>query len=135
MSILSFFKPTCPIPTAEDTGIGLQATQKANEAVKHVMSEQQAKRPAKKQKIYTTFTNKQRANIGKYAAENGNAACLREYRSEIPDLGESTLRSFKKRCQHTLRDFNTPIFNMVSDLNHLNIMPHKLKLAFVVLLY
>ena len=61
MSILSFFKPTWPIPTAEDTGIGLQATQKAYEAVKRVMSEQQAKQPAKKRKIYTTFTDQQRA--------------------------------------------------------------------------
>ena len=92
MSILSFFKTTFPIPTADDTGIGLQATQKANEAVKRVMSEQQAKQPAKKRKIYTTFTDQQRPNIGKYAAENGNAACLRKYRSGMTDLGESTVR-------------------------------------------
>ena len=72
------------------------------------MSEQQAKQPAKKRMIYTNFIDQQRANIRKYAAENGNTACLRKYRSEIPDLhvGKSTGRSFKKHYQHALTIVN-----------------------------
>ena len=32
--------------------------------------------------------------IGKYAAENGNVAALKRYKSEHADLVESTVRSF-----------------------------------------
>ena len=41
--------------------------------------------------------------MGKYAAENGNAAALRKFRSELPNLGESTVRFFKKRYLDELR--------------------------------
>ena len=83
--------------------------------IKCVMFEQQAKPPAKKRKICTTFTDQQRPNIEKYSAENGNATCLHKHRSEIADLGESTVRSFKDVTN--------------TNLNHINIMPHNLKLA------
>ena len=41
-----------------------------------------------------------RKDIGRYAAENGNAAALKKFRSDIPDLGESTVRLFKKRYMY-----------------------------------
>ena len=42
-------------------------------------------------------TASQRAKIAKYAADNSNAAALRHYSKEIPGLGESTIRLFKKQ--------------------------------------
>ena len=57
----------------------------------------------KKRKVYTTFSDKTRAEIGRYAAENGNVAALRKFRSDIPDLGETMVRLFKKRYHEELR--------------------------------
>ena len=103
--ITSYFKPACPLPTPQETGIGESATRETNDAVKRVLAGQQAKEPAaKKRKVYTAFNkDSQRVQIGRYAAENGNAAVLRKFRQEIPDLGESTVRLFKKRYLEELR--------------------------------
>ena len=40
---------------------------------------------------------------GIYAAENDNAAALRKFGFEITDLGESTLRLFKKQYLEEIR--------------------------------
>ena len=46
---------------------------------------------------YRKWTDKQRYIIGKYAAENGNANTLRKFKTEFPNLSESSVRTFKKR--------------------------------------
>ena len=38
-----------------------------------------------------------RGRIGRYAAENGNIAALKRFKSEHKDLVESTVRTFKKK--------------------------------------
>ena len=49
--------------------------------------------PVKKKRKYTVrFSPEDRAQIGKYAAENGNAAVVRKY-----GVGESTARLFKTK--------------------------------------
>ena len=63
-----YFKPV--LPSKESTGISEAATKEANAAVKEVLEE---KRQPKKRK-YQQFTPEQRANIGKYAADNSNAS-------------------------------------------------------------
>ena len=45
---------------------------------------------------------KQRAKVGKFAAENGNAAAVRKFRSQLSKLKESTVRFFKKRYLNEL---------------------------------
>ena len=97
MSIRSYFKPACSLPTPVETGIGAVATKEANRAVQRVLDEQSSQQPSPKRRKYTTFNDEQRARVGKYAAENGNTAALRKFRSEMPSLGESTVRFFKKR--------------------------------------
>ena len=52
---------------------------------------------------YRKWTDKQRYTIGKYAAENGNANTLRKFRTEFPNLSESTVRTFKKRYYEEVR--------------------------------
>ena len=95
MSILSYFKAS-PLPTPKETGIGASATKAANQAVSRVLSP--VNEPVKKKrKVYSAFTDQQRAAIGKYAAECGNAVALRKCQREVPDLGESTVSLFKKR--------------------------------------
>ena len=52
---------------------------------------------------YRKWTDKQRYTIGKYAAENGNANTLRKFKTEFPNLSESTVRTFKKRYYEEVR--------------------------------
>ena len=99
MSILQYFKPSSSLPTPSETGIGDIATDEENAAVQKELDRQSCK----SSKVYTTFSDKTRAEIGRYAAENGNAAALRKFHSDIPDLGESMVRLFKKRYHKELR--------------------------------
>ena len=101
MSILSYCKHSLPVP--EETGLGDSATREANRAVKRVLSKAVNEPAKKKRKKYPAFTDKQRAAIGKYAVKCGNVAALRKYRPEVSDLGESTVRLFKKRYLEQLR--------------------------------
>ena len=52
---------------------------------------------------YLKWTDKQRYTIRKYAAENGNANTLRKFKTEFPNLSESTVRTFKKRYYEEVR--------------------------------
>ena len=48
-------------------------------------------------KWYKTFKPKQRATIGKYAAESGNAAAVKMFKAEFDgEIGESTVHLFKQ---------------------------------------
>ena len=49
-----------------------------------------------------SFSAKQRASIGRYAAEHSNAANVKKFKSNL-DLGESTVRLFKKRYLEELK--------------------------------
>ena len=42
------------------------------------------------------FTPEQRAKVGRYAAEDTNAAAVRKFSDEFESLGESNVRLFKK---------------------------------------
>ena len=87
------------LPTPKEPGIGASATKVVKRlAVCHQWMSQSRR----SEKVYTAFTEQQRAAIGKYA-ECGNAAALRKYQREVPDLGESTVRLFKKRYLEQLR--------------------------------
>ena len=48
---------------------------------------------SRKRKFTTTFTPENRASIGRYAAENGNASAVRA----THNVGESTVQLFKKK--------------------------------------
>ena len=60
----------------------------------------------KKRNAYTAFSDEDRAkiNIGKHAAENGNSSALKKFRRVYPDLGESTVRSFKRKYYEVLKE-------------------------------
>ena len=98
MSILSHFKPSSMLPSLSDTGIRVVATKEANEAVRKVIDRGASTNAvSKKCKAYTAFSDETRADIGRYAAENRNAAALKKFRSDISDLEENTVRLVKKR--------------------------------------
>ena len=95
MALLRYFQAQAFLPTAEETTLGDTVTQLANASV---LREVQVKRP-RKRKAYTAFTAEQRATIGKYASEHGNAAAVKKFKADFEgtQLGESTVRLFKKR--------------------------------------
>ena len=94
MSLHRYFKRL--LPTSEETGLREATTQAANESVKKVLaegSEKSAKRPRKERSVYR---DEDRAAIGRNAAEHGNARAQKHFKNKYPELGESTVRSFKQ---------------------------------------
>ena len=100
MALLKYFKSS--LPTAKDTGMSEIATREANAAVSRVMTPPQ--QTSRKRKAYSIFSDEQRATIGKYAAENGNAVAVKKFKDDFDGgLGESTVRAFKKRYLEELK--------------------------------
>ena len=79
MALLHYFQVTASLPTAKETALGDTVTQSANATV---LREVQAERP-RKCKPYTVFTGEQRATIGKYVSEHGDAAEVKKFKANI----------------------------------------------------
>ena len=94
MALLRYFQVTAALPTAKETALGDTMTQSANAAV---LRKVQAERP-RRCKPYTVFTAEQRATIGKYTSEHGNATAVKKFKANMEDgeLRESTVHLFKK---------------------------------------
>ena len=99
MSLLNYFQPSKGLPTTEQTGLPARVLREANEAVKEALN---ATNVPKKRKYTTAFTAEDRAAIGRYASENGNAAAVKKFRA-THNVGESTVRSFKKKYLEELK--------------------------------
>ena len=84
------------VSTASETGIGERATNSANSMVRNVQESESAC-DLKTKRSYTSYTDENRAAIGKYTVENSNAAALRHFRPHFMELRESTVRSFKTK--------------------------------------
>ena len=91
--------PSKGLPTTEQTGLPARVLREANEAVKEALN---ATNVPKKRKYTTAFTAEDRAAIGRYASENGNAAAVKKFRA-THNVGESTVRSFKKKYLEELK--------------------------------
>ena len=97
--IRQYFSPTTRLPSHKDTGIGAVATREANGGVKRVLEKQASQQNAKKLKRYTNFSDTDRAEIGRYAAEYGNATAQLYYcyyARVLVKLEEGVYRSFAK---------------------------------------
>ena len=96
MSLLQYLKRSSAVnslPTPEETGLPCHVNDEANKSVSGALKKESA---AEKKKYLTTFTAEDRAQIGKYAAENGNNAAVKKFH-ETHRVGESTERLFKKK--------------------------------------
>ena len=93
MSLYHYFKPTSDLPTASQTGLPEVVVQEVNEEVKRRLV--QNREQGKKWKYTTTFTPEDCAAIGEYAVKNGKARATKKFKT-THDVGESTVRSFKK---------------------------------------
>ena len=74
MALLRYLKPKSSLPTAKDTGLGKKTTKEANAAIRQVVTEQpQPTGGTRTRKVYTSFSDEQRAAIGHYVIEHSNA--------------------------------------------------------------
>ena len=99
MALLRYFKPVnghLPDPAGPlSADIPPPAIRQANLDVLSV-EKQDASAKTRARGSYGRLTDKQRAQIGKYASENGNAAAVRRFSKELDrPLNESTVRSIK----------------------------------------
>ena len=58
----------------------------------------------RKQGNYNHYSPELRAQIGKYASENGNLRALNHFKAQLPNLKESTVRTFKQEYQKKLKE-------------------------------
>ena len=96
MSLYRYFKPVRKLPDPNgdlSTTIPPSAIREANKEV--VMAVEATE--GRKRKPYKKISDSLRAQIGRYALENGNAAAVRRFTKEFDtSLSESTVRSLKK---------------------------------------
>ena len=89
------------LPSINESGLGMVEYREVTRAVSDLSDPS----PAKKKNprgSYTKYTPKQRADIGKYALENGNERARRHFSVRFPKLTESTVRNFKKSYKDEL---------------------------------
>ena len=67
-----------------------------------MLEKRASQQSAKKRKRYTNFSDTDRAEIGRYAAEYENATAQWHFKAKFPDLGGSTVRSFKTKYLATI---------------------------------
>ena len=96
---MNYFPKAGPLPSpsgALSARVPSLAIAAANREVQALIAEKENR--SKKRGPYTVFTARERAKIGKYAAEHGVAAARRWYLAqEGIKLNESTIRGFKRR--------------------------------------
>ena len=99
MNLHRYFKPAVALSTASQTQLSPAVLREVNQAVTTALQREEARSPsqgARKRKYDTSFTPEDRAAIGKYAAENGNAAAVKKFKT-VHSIGESTVCLFKKK--------------------------------------
>ena len=53
---------------------------------------------------YNHYSPEMRAKIGKYASENGNLRAINHFKAQLPNLTESTVRTFNQAYQKKLKE-------------------------------
>ena len=111
MSLLRYFEPINRLPTPEEARLSANTTQAVNQAVEKAVSvnlRADAEAKTKKRKYTVSFTPEDRAMIGKYAAESGNAAAVMKFKASHHDIRESTVRLFMKRYLEEVKKRQVP---------------------------
>ena len=96
MSLFKYFKSPDSLPTAKDTGMSEAVMREVNEAISRVLTSTEPS-TSRKRKVYSVFSDEQRATIGQYAAENGNAAAVKKFKQWFG-------REYSKAFQEALLD-------------------------------
>ena len=90
------------------TQLSPKVLQEVNQAVRAALQpKENGGRRASKRQYTTSFTPEDRAHIGKYASENGNAAAVKKFKV-THEIGESAVRLFKKRYLEEIKKRENP---------------------------
>ena len=83
------------LPTANKSGVGIDDHERVLDAIAET---------ADSRGKYHIYTPEIRFQIGKFASEsNSSAAAVRKFRDRYPNMNESTVRGFRKKCEHMLK--------------------------------
>ena len=86
-----------PLPRNDEASIGDTIKRKANESVRVELDNRANQRVKKPRKEQTLHSEEYRADIGKFAAEKGNACAQKHLKIKFPEFGESTVYWFKQK--------------------------------------
>ena len=115
MSLLKHFKPEDKLPTAEQTGLPVQAVSAANSAIEQALESANVDRVKRKRKYMKTFTGEDRTKVGQYVAEIEVTRVQIHFKAM--SLSESTIRHFKKSylvdvCKYVKTGDTTEVTNL-----------------------
>ena len=102
--------PSIPpsFPSQENTSLGTVEYQNVVSVVGTLVDDHDGEKSssarARKRGNYNHYSPEIRAKIGKYASENGNLKALKKFKAEVPNLKESTMRSFKQAYKRKLKE-------------------------------
>ena len=93
------------LPTLDESGLGGVEYNQVTRAVSELADPSTSKRKrGRGSGTYTHYTAEQHAKIGKYMLENGNERARCHFSSELPNLKESTIRSFRSVYKQKLEE-------------------------------
>ena len=109
MSLHRYFKPASMLPTPNQAQLAPNVLREVNQVVTEALQreEEGSKKTGTKRKYTKSFMPEDRATIGKYAVENGNAATVKKFKA-THDIGESTVRFFKRRYLEEIKKNKNP---------------------------
>ena len=108
MTLLTYFakqkKTNLPDPSgALSSEVPSSAIVSANSKVQKIASSSESSESKKRGPYSKSFSPQVKAEIGRYATENGVASTLRRYVSNYPDLKESTVRTWRNVYSQELK--------------------------------
>ena len=89
------------MPTHEESGLGMAEYESTLSRVAD-HADPAAKKRRGQRGSYAHYSTKDKANIGKYALENGNIKAIHHFRERFPDFKESTVWKLKKLYKERL---------------------------------
>lgn len=84
------------MPSIEESGLGRVEYDSITASTSELADPTPTTKKRKTRVKYTVYKGEHRAQIGKYALENGNEKARLHFLSTFPNLKESTIRNFKK---------------------------------------
>ena len=92
------------LPKQEATNLGSEEYNEVVLSVGDAVDPNKNLSSKRKRGNYNHYSPELRAQIGKYASENGNLRALNHFKAQLPNLKESMVRTFKQAYQKKLKE-------------------------------
>ena len=87
------------LPEQEATSLGTEEYNAVVLSVGNIVDPDKNSSSNRKRGNYNHYSPKMRAKTSKYASENGNLRAINHFKAQLPNLTESTVRTFKQAYQ------------------------------------